>query len=60
MGAAAGGWEHVRIHVWTPTELSSEQRELFRQLAEVEGPVPARGGRGGKNLWERVKDAFAA
>ena len=60
LGGGGKGDEHVRIHVWTPTELSPEQRELFRQLAEVEGPVPSRGRRGGKNLWERMKDAFAA
>ncbi|HEU4556189.1 MAG TPA: J domain-containing protein, partial [Longimicrobium sp.] len=59
LGGGGKGDEHVRIHVWTPTELSPEQRELFRKLAEVEGPVPTR-RRGGKNLWERMKDAFAA
>jgi molecular chaperone DnaJ len=60
LGGGGKGDEHVRIHVWTPTELNPEQRELFRKLAEVEGPVPSRGRRGGKNLWERMKDAFAA
>jgi molecular chaperone DnaJ len=59
LGSPGRGDEHVRIHVWTPTELSPEQRELFRKLSEVEGPAPTRRG-GGKNLWERVKDAFAA
>jgi len=59
LGGGGRGDQHVRVHVWTPTELNAEQRELFRQLAEVEGPVPAR-RRGGKNLWERMKDAFAA
>lgn len=59
LGSPGRGDEHVRIHVWTPTELSPEQRELFRKLSEVEGPAPTR-RRGGKNLWERVKDAFAA
>jgi molecular chaperone DnaJ len=49
----------VRIHVWTPTELSPEQLEIFRRLAEVEGPAPTRRG-GQKGFWERVKDAFAA
>jgi molecular chaperone DnaJ len=54
------GDQHVRIHVWTPTELTPEQQELFRRLAEVEGPAPARGANGQKGFWERVKDAFAA
>jgi molecular chaperone DnaJ len=54
------GDEHVRIHVWTPTELTAEQTELFRRLAELEGAAPARGAGAQKGLWERVKDAFAA
>ena len=54
------GDQHVRVHVWTPTELSAEQTELFRRLAELEGPVP--GGKPGsqKGFWDRVKGAFAA
>jgi molecular chaperone DnaJ len=60
LGGGGRGDEHVRIHVWTPTELSPEQQELFRRLAEVEGPAPARGLNGQKGFWERVKDAFAA
>jgi molecular chaperone DnaJ len=60
LGGGGRGDQHVRIHVWTPTELSPEQQELFRKLAEVEGPAPARGADGQKGFWERVKDAFAA
>jgi molecular chaperone DnaJ len=60
LGGGGRGDQHVRIHVWTPTELSPEQQELFRKLAEVEGPAPARGANGQKGFWERVKDAFAA
>jgi molecular chaperone DnaJ len=58
LGGSGRGDQHVRIHVWTPTELSPEQLELFRRLAEIEGPVPT-GGRQ-RGFWERVKDAFAA
>lgn len=60
LGGGGRGDQHVRIHVWTPTELSPEQQELFRRLAEVEGPAPTRGINGQKGFWERVKDAFAA
>ena len=53
------GDQHVRVNVWTPTDLSSEQQELFRRLAELEGPAP--GGDGKRNgLWSRLRDAFAA
>ena len=59
LGGGGRGDQHVRIHVWTPTELSSEQAELFRRLAELEGPLPG-GKHEGKGFWERVKGAFAA
>ena len=32
----------VRVRVWTPTELSSEQRSLLSELGEVEDPAPER------------------
>ena len=60
-GTGGRGDQYVRIHVWTPTELSPEQQELFRRLAETEGPVPGGADRpGGPRIWERIKGAFAA
>ncbi|HYJ79547.1 MAG TPA: DnaJ C-terminal domain-containing protein, partial [Longimicrobiaceae bacterium] len=60
LGGGGRGDQHVHVLVWTPTELSPEQAELFRQLSEMEGPVPdARQGRGG-GFWDRLKGAFAA
>ena len=58
LGGGPKGDQHVRIHVWTPTELSTEQEELFRRLAELEGPVPT--GDRPTGFWSRVKDVFAA
>jgi len=58
LGGGGRGDQYVRLNVWTPTELSAEQEELFRRLAQLEGPVP--GARRTKGLWDRVKDAFAA
>jgi molecular chaperone DnaJ len=53
------GDQHVRVHVWTPSSLTPEQQELFRKLAELEGPVP--GGEPRRaGFWDRVKGAFAA
>jgi molecular chaperone DnaJ len=47
----------VRIHVWTPVKLNSEEREMFEQLAHLEeastGP-PA----GGKSFFEQMREIF--
>jgi molecular chaperone DnaJ len=49
----------VRVLVWTPTELSREQRELLGKLAEVES-APPEPNRKEPGFWERVKAAFTA
>jgi molecular chaperone DnaJ len=50
----------VRVHVWTPTQLSREQEAAIRKLAETESAAPAsvddHGERGG--FWSRVKEAL--
>jgi molecular chaperone DnaJ len=47
---------YVRVQVVTPQNLTSEQRELFEALSEVEGPaVPSEDGAG---FWQKVKEAF--
>jgi molecular chaperone DnaJ len=48
---------HVRLNVWTPTELTAEQQEIFRRLATMEGKPPARNGR---SLWNRMKEALGS
>ena len=60
LGGGGRGDQHVRIHLWTPSELSAEQQELFRRMAELEGPAPQAGSRRGRGFWSRVRDAFAA
>lgn len=45
----------VRISVRTPRKLTSEQRELFQRLAELEGPTPSEDGR---KFWQRVRRAI--
>lgn len=60
LGGGGRGDQQVRVHVWTPGDLTPEQEALFRQLAELEGPVPQAGSRRGKGFWSRVRDAFAA
>jgi molecular chaperone DnaJ len=60
LGGGGRGDQHVRVHVWTPDRLSDEQEELFRRLAELEGPAPQAGSRRGRGFWSRVREAFAA
>jgi len=58
--ASGRGDQLVRVHVWTPTELSREQREALERLAGVEDapPEPRRGK--DPSFWDRVKAAFTA
>ena len=46
----------VRVAVLTPQKITPEQRKLFEQLAELEGP--ARSSEDGAGFWQRLKDAF--
>jgi molecular chaperone DnaJ len=59
LGGGGRGDQHVRIHVWTPTELGSEQEALLRRLAELEGPPPGGDGKPRQRFWDKVKEAFA-
>ena len=60
LGGGGRGDQHVRVHVWTPTQLTPEQEELFRKLAQLEGPVPGGEGKSRQGFWDKVKGAFAA
>src|SRR6266540_2735417 len=59
VGEGGRGDLHVRVHVWTPTKLTAEQRALLEQLAKVEGAPPA-GESAGKKLWEQLRQAFGS
>jgi molecular chaperone DnaJ len=56
LGEGGHGDLHVRIHVWTPTKLSAEQRRVLEQLSEIESAPPVEGA--GRRLWEELKRAF--
>ena len=61
LGAAGRGDQHVRVEVWTPTELSAEQESLLRQLAALEtGPPAVDAGKQRGGFWDRVREAFTA
>lgn len=53
------GDQIVRVVVWTPTDLTSEQEEVLRKLSDVEHGAPATVRRGThKGFWSRVKEAL--
>ncbi len=53
------GDQMVRVLVWTPTDLTDEQRRLLEELRERESKPP-RPNRKEPGFWERVKSAFTA
>jgi molecular chaperone DnaJ len=57
VGEGGRGDLHVRVHVWTPTALTPEQRALFEQLAKIER-APAADAQVGRKLWDQLRQAF--
>ncbi|MBI4420146.1 MAG: molecular chaperone DnaJ [Gemmatimonadetes bacterium] len=57
VGDGRRGDLHVRVQVWTPTELTGEQRELFQRLSRVEGKMP--GGESlGRRFWNKMRETL--
>jgi len=56
IGESGNGDLHVRVHVWTPTKLTAEQKRLLESLSQVEGAPPAEST--GKQIWEDLKRAL--
>jgi molecular chaperone DnaJ len=59
LGEGSKGDVHVRVHVWTPTRLTAEQRALLEQLAQIESAPPVEEG-AGRKLWDEIRRAFRA
>ena len=57
VGEGGRGDLHVRVHVWTPTKLTAEQRALLEQFAKIEGS-PSADEHAGKKFWEHLRQAF--
>jgi len=55
LGEGGHGDLHVRIHVWTPTKLTVEQRKLLEKLSEVEDAPPEK--ESGK-FWDTIRRAL--
>jgi molecular chaperone DnaJ len=49
---------HVRVQLWTPDEVSAEERELLERLMELRRGVPAENR--GKGFWAKMKEALGA
>ena len=47
----------VRVLVWTPQQLTSEQEALFKKLAQIENAAPAHADED-RGFWSKVKEAF--
>ena len=59
LNGASRGDQLLRLVVWTPDDLSVEQRELLERLRDIEAPAPAKVRRSShKGFWSRVKEAF--
>jgi molecular chaperone DnaJ len=56
IGESGHGDLHVRVHVWTPTKLSAEQRNALEALAKIEGEAPTENA--GRQIWEDLKRAL--
>jgi molecular chaperone DnaJ len=56
LGQSAKGDLIVRVHVWTPERLTSEQERLFRELSKLEGEPPKRS----PGFWSKLKEALGA
>ena len=59
LGEGGRGELLVRVRVWTPTHLTSEQKALLEQLANVESAPPSDAG-SGRKFWEELRRAFGA
>jgi molecular chaperone DnaJ len=56
LGQSGKGDLLIRVHVWTPERLSSEQERLFKELAQTEGEPPKRS----PGFWSKLKEALGA
>jgi len=48
----------IHINVWTPKELTKEQRKFFEKMADDENFIP-NPNKSDKSFFEKVKDMFS-
>jgi molecular chaperone DnaJ len=56
LGQSGAGDLNVRVHVWTPQNLNSEQRRMLEDFSRVEGSPPKESS----SFWSRLKEALGA
>ena len=56
LGQHGAGDLNVRVHVWTPQNMTAEQCQLLEALSKVEGAPPKEGS----SFWSRLKEALGA
>ena len=56
LGQSGAGDLNVRVHVWTPQNLTGDQRRLLEDFAKIEGPPPKENN----SFWSRLKEALGA
>ena len=57
VNASGAGDLHVRVQLWTPTELSAAEAQLIESLAAVTAKAPATREKG---FWAKMKEALGA
>jgi molecular chaperone DnaJ len=50
---------HVRVQLWTPEDLTDEEKKIIGRLAELQPGVPA-AQKGGKSFWAKMKETLGA
>ena len=56
LGQNGAGDLNVRVHVWTPENLTAEQQRLLEEFAKVEGKPPKQSA----GFWSRLREALGA
>ena len=56
LGQPGSGDLNVRVHVWTPEDLTTDQRRILEEYARVEGHPPKESS----GFWSRLREALGA
>ncbi len=57
VNASGTGDLHVRVQLWTPTDLTADEKRVIEELARVHSPVPVNRSKG---FWAKMKEALGA
>jgi molecular chaperone DnaJ len=50
---------HVRVQLWTPQDLTDEEKTIIARLGELQPGVPV-AEKGGKGFWAKMKETLGA